>query len=147
MAKSEYRQGSKFGQRFLTSQEFRRYADDLLLPETNFSDNLLAFLEQERLLVPICRIRYTAEIIRRWWLEEYPSSVDPSLPIETDSARFEAAGDLVRQLRNWPLHSLRSTALQSHPLDTLDSAYEVFVATREYKPLCPRTSRFRAHIN
>jgi hypothetical protein len=127
MAKAEYRQGDKFGQRFLTSQEFGRYAEDLKLIETSVPDGLLAFLEQERLLVPICRIRYPAEIMRRWCMEEYPSNVDPSLSIETNSARLEAASELIRQLTNWPLHSLRSTALQSHPLDTLDSAYEVFI--------------------
>jgi hypothetical protein len=127
MATFEYRLGDEFGQRFLTPQEFGRYAYDLKLRETSSCERLLAFLEQERLLMPVCRVRYPAEIIRRWWLEEHPSYVDPSLPVETNSARFEAAGDLFRKVRDWPQHGLLSGTLQSHPLDSIDPAHGEFI--------------------
>jgi hypothetical protein len=127
MATSEYIPGDKFGERFLTSQELRRYAYDLKLTETSFSDSLLPFLEQERLLVPICRVRYPAEIIRRWWQADNPSLVDPSLPVEMNDARVEAARELYRKIQDWPRYGLVSATLQSHPLDTIDAAHEEFI--------------------
>jgi hypothetical protein len=127
MAKYEIRFGDKFGYRFLSGQEFGAYAKDLMLTEAAFPQHLLEFLEQERLLLPICRVRYPAEIIRRWWQVDHPSYVDPSLPVETDDACVEAATDLHHKIRDWPIHGCLNTTLQNHPLDTIDPAHREFI--------------------
>jgi hypothetical protein len=127
MAKFEYRPGDKFGYRFLNAQEFGRYADDLMLTETPFPEHLLEFLEQERLLLPICRVRYPAEIIRKWELRDNPSYADPSLPVETNPTRLQAAEDLYCKIRDWREHGLLHDALQNHPLDIIDPAYGEFI--------------------
>jgi hypothetical protein len=127
MATFEYRPGDKFGYRFLNVQEFGRYAEDLMLTEAPFPEHLLEFLEQERLLLPICRVRYPAEIIRSWELRDDPSYADPSLPVETNPTRLQAAEDLYCKIRDWREHGLLGDTLQSHPLDTINPAHAEFI--------------------
>jgi hypothetical protein len=127
MAKFQYRPGDKFGDRFLSAQEFGRYAEDLKLVETPFPERLLEFLEQERLLLPICRVRYPAEIIRSWELRDDPSYTDLSLPVETNPTRLQAAEDLYCKIRDWREHGFLGDTLQDHPLDTIDPAHAEFI--------------------
>ena len=98
-----------------------------MLIETPFPERLLEFLEQERLLLPICRVRYPAEIIRSWELRDDPSYTDSSLPVETNPTRLQAAEGLSCKIRDWREHGLLGDTLQNHPLDTIDPAHAEFI--------------------
>src|SRR5918992_5709122 len=113
MATFEIRPENRFGHRFLTAQEFCGYANDLRLSESPLHEGVLEFLEQERLLPPVCRVRYPAEIIRSWELRDEPDYTDPSLPVETNPARLQAAEDLSCHIRDWREHGLLGDTLQN----------------------------------
>lgn len=94
-----------------------------MLIETPFPERLLEFLEQERLLLPICRVRYPAEIIRSWELRDDPSYIDSSLPIETNPTRLQAAEDLYCKIREWKIPSNPGIPLESFLGKRMDTPY------------------------
>src|SRR5215475_1559375 len=96
MPKVTYRPQNKFGQRYLTARELGGYGEDLKLTATAFPEGYFEFLEQERLLLPVCRVRYPAEMVRHWELEEAVANdevmdIPPWLPLDVDPARLIAA--------------------------------------------------------
>jgi len=126
----------KFGQRFLTEEEFLQYAKHLQLIETPFEKDLLEFLEKEQLLRPAARVVFPEGIVRHFWNTAYPDQMDPVLPVETDVERLKAADELNRRIQYWgdPHFNLPL----AHPLDSLEPPYASFVTNvfspRTFKP-------------
>jgi hypothetical protein len=133
MATIRLRPQNKFGQRFLTAQAFWEYAQDLQLIEPSSCEGWLAFLEQERLLVPVCRIRYPAEIMHKYAVAEYSRENDSlyaplSLPIDTDPARFSAVQELEAQIQHWAIrYRPVGKTPQYHPLDDVQPSHAGFI--------------------
>ncbi len=120
----------RFGKRFVSAGEFSAYAQSLRIVQSPFQDGLLQFLERERLLVPICRMRYPAEIHRHFKGIVYPESEDSDLPQETDEARLNGAFELYDRLRLWGVSRSKSWPWpQFHPFDLIEPAYREFVET------------------
>jgi hypothetical protein len=120
----------RFGKRFITASDFSAYGQSLRIVESPFQDDLLQFLERERLLVPIWRMRYPAEVYRHFKGIVYPEWDDSTLPRETDEARLQAAFELYDRLQMWGVpHSKRWPWPQFHPFDLIDPACSEFVQT------------------
>ena len=115
-----------FGGRFLSPTQFWDYAHNLQLVDAMPSLNLLEFLERERLLTPICRIRYPAEVVRVWYANDHPYWADPDLPAETDEERIDSATNLNHGIRRWGLPR-PDRGIQLHPLDLVDASHLEFV--------------------
>ena len=143
MPKFRYRPQNKFGQRHLTARELGGYAEDLKLTAAAFPESYIEFLEQEHLLLPVCRVRYPAEIVRHWELEEAVANnevmdIPPCLPLDADPARLVAATTLKERIRFWPMDALAAQGLQRHPLDDIASGHAEFIehqiADRPFQP-------------
>jgi len=121
---------NNFGNRFLDPQQFWDYANNLQIVDGPFArKDLLQFLERERLLIPICRVRYPAEVVRVWYANEHPYWADSSLPTEADDERMQAATDLYRGIRYWGAPPTPDRGVQFHPLDLIDRDHSEFVET------------------
>jgi hypothetical protein len=143
MPKFKYRPQNKFGQRYLTARELGGYAEDLKLTATAFPESYFEFLEQERLLIPACRVRYPAQIVRHWELEESvandePMDIPSCLPLEADPARLLGATEIKERIRYWPMDAFAAKGLRRHPLDDIESGHAEFIeqpmAERPFQP-------------
>jgi hypothetical protein len=143
MPKFRYRPQNKFGRRYLTVRELGGYAQDLKLTARTFPESHFEFLEQERLLMPVCRVRYPAEIVRHWELEESVANdevmeISSCLPLAVDPARLTAATALKERIRFWPMDVFAPQGVQRHPLDEIASGHAEFIehrlAERPFQP-------------
>jgi hypothetical protein len=132
MPKFKYRPQNKFGRRYLTARELGGYAEDLKLTATAFPESYFEFLEQERLLLPVCRVRFPVEIVRQWELEEAVANdevmeIPPCLPLDVEPARLIAATTLKECIRFWPMDAFAAKGLRRHALDDIASAHAEFI--------------------
>lgn len=97
MSRQTIRMKNRFGKRFILWRDFSDYMVDLDLAPQSPGQNLFEYLERERLLYPIARVRFPGEIARRFEMEKYPSANVPP-PIEGDTLRLEAAAELRNEL-------------------------------------------------
>lgn len=127
-----------FGGRFLSPSQFWEYAYNLQLVDSIPCLELLEFLERERLLGPICRVRYPPEVVRVWYASEHPAWADPDLPTETNEERVDRATNLYHAVGWWDAAPHPDRGPEFHPLDLVDPAHVEFVetdiASRPFKP-------------
>lgn len=127
---------SKFGKRFLSPRDLGQYAYDLKLVEQPFQDRFLQFLEKERLLVPVCRVRYPEEIVRADWVKNHPQWEDSSLPVEKDKNRLAVVEEFDVRIGRWGQPYI--SPAWHHPLDVIDPAHLEFIeqdiANKPFQP-------------
>ncbi|GGJ04600.1 hypothetical protein [Neoroseomonas lacus] len=97
--------------RYLSTREFGRLLADLKIRENIFQDQILEFLECERMVVPVARIRWPRGMI----VEDHDGIPDPPVTAE---ARAEADA-LMSALRRWRGPDAEAEA--EHPLDVVGS--------------------------
>lgn len=117
-----------FGKRYLTIREFGRYAAELRLVQTPFQDGLLEFLERQRILTPVARIRWPRSVIicARDGVPSFP-------PTQEEIAASDA---LDTALQGWKRFDADPEA--HHPLDQQNPAWsnlvERAIADRPFEP-------------
>lgn len=125
----------RFGQRYLDARQFGDYLRSLKLRAMIFPEHFLEFLEEERLLLPVCRVEYPETLVRKYWVDQHPYWRDETLPVETDPQLGAAIEQFDRKLDLWP-HQIEEAQL--HPLDNLTPEEKAFVITnvadRPFRP-------------
>lgn len=119
---------NRFGNRYLSDKEFLDYAKDLDLLVDHPQPSLLEFVERLGILMPVARIRFPAEIARRWQKESYPTETVPD-PIERDTPRLEVASELYAAVFNNRWTNPEIYGEQVHPLDDIAPEHAPFVQT------------------
>lgn len=119
---------NRFGHRYISPRELAEYASSLGFSAV--TEDLLEFLERERLLIPVCRVRFPDEVARRGWL----TGVDESC---RDPTRQWLAEDLSLSISSWrAVHP--ETHPTFHPLDLVNAEQLEFVdhdvATQPFQP-------------
>jgi hypothetical protein len=117
-----------FGSRFLRPSEFLGYAEHLAVLHSGLGRQLLEFLDRERLLTPICRVRFPPEVFRHWRGLAFPEYDLGGLKLETNQQRVDAANELRDRLGAWgnPWSS-RFPWPQFHPLDLVDERFTEYI--------------------
>ena len=117
-----------FGVRYMREQDFLKYAGELgLIQRFPPWPLLLEFLERERLLLPVARVRFPETIARTFFNEREPDYVDPSLETEPEGPRLDGAAELWRRLQtNHGLNPWKEP-LEFHPFDLSDPSYDEFI--------------------
>jgi hypothetical protein len=123
-----WRVKNRFGRRYISDKELLDYASDLDLFAHYPPQPLLEFVERHGILNPAVRIRFPAEIARRWHKEQHPTETDIPDPIEGDTPRFKAANDLCNDISRW--HEPCVYGERDHPLDNVRPECASFIQTR-----------------
>lgn len=119
---------NRFGRRYISDKEFLDYARDVDLFKEHPPRHLLEFLERRGILNPVARIRFPAEIARRWYQERYPTDTVPD-PIEGDTPRLQAASDLYNLIFNNLWRKPEIYGERVHPLDEIAPEHAPFIET------------------
>jgi hypothetical protein len=132
-----------FGDRFLDRSDFLRYAKELRFVGAG-SGNDLDFLERERLLAPIARIRFPDPLVRTLYAGTRSSaSAVTLLDTESDARAVEAALFLEMTRGQWPgLEAPR----WHHVLDNLPPECTPYVDLNPGATLPGRTRRHRVQL-
>ncbi len=117
-----------FGKRYISDKEFLDYAWDVGLFADHPSRLLLEFLERHGILKPSARIRFPAEIARRWHKDHYPSANVPE-PVEPDTPRLRAACILYEQVFDHLWSEPEIFGERIHPVDEMRPEHKPFIET------------------
>ncbi len=118
----------QFRQRYISQKMFFDYAKSLDLFVNHSNKRILEFLEKHGVLNPVARIVFPGAIVRRWHKDRYPSANVPQ-PIEGDTAEFDAATELYKEifLGRWKSSLVYGEC--THPIDNLKPKYKSFIRT------------------
>ncbi|MGE0683495.1 MAG: hypothetical protein AB7P69_21665 [Candidatus Binatia bacterium] len=136
---------NRFGRRYISDTEFLDYAADLDLLVDHPSVHLLEFTEKYGILMPVARVRFPPEIVRRWHKDRYPQESGP-YGIEDDTPRLDAATTLHNEIYSSLWSESDIYGERTHLLDDIAPEYAPFIQTTLEKNDFVPWSEFRVVI-